>query len=255
MENTNYMAVLPQTFDERVVMYMKCKKEDLARMLAESAKYINPDGCAELQNKQSGDEGSTYTSASSLDLKDGKMETFHVDMKKGHVEISDTGAISFVEDHEKEDPWEESYDTSIEYTQKRHARIKLWKDVCDEYLEAFCDKHGYELSQLEKIYAWVGDDPGTVANIGDLFVGMDDIRYDIDHNVPETYFEKWYWKSLEVYELTKCHYMNYQSYCMGAPDSWTEERLQKARDAQKRLDEAQKAFDEEMERLKNETKF
>lgn len=222
MENVNYLSVVPQTFDERVAMYMKSKKEDLAKMLAESAKYTNPDGCAELKDKQSECKGATYTSAS-LDLKD-----------------------------EKEDRWEESYDTSIEYTQKRHARIKLWGDVCNEYLEAFCEKHEYE---YEPKYAWVADDPGTVANIGDLFVGMDDIRFDIDNNVPESYFEKWYWKNLEVYELTGVHYMNYPSYCKGAPDNWSEERLQRARDAQKRLDEAKKSFQEEMDRIKNDSNF
>lgn len=222
MENVNYLSVVPQTFDERVAMYMKSKKEDLAKMLAESAKYTNPDGCAELKDKQSECKGTTYTSAS-LDLKD-----------------------------EKEDRWEESYDTSIEYTQKRHARIKLWEDVCNEYLEAFCEKHEYE---YEPKYAWVADDPGTVANIGDLFVGMDDIRFDIDNNVPESYFEKWYWKNLEVYELTGVHYMNYPSYCKGAPDNWSEERLQRARDAQKRLDEAKKSFQEEMDRIKNDSNF
>ena len=62
------------------------------------------------------------------------------------------------------------------------ARKTLWKDVCNEYLEAFCWKHGYTYDK----YVWVGDDPGTVANIGDLFVGMDDIRYDIDNNIPES---------------------------------------------------------------------
>ena len=251
MENVNYLSVVPQTFDERVAMYMKSKKEDLAKMLAESAKYTNPDGCAELNDKQSECKGTTYTSAS-LDLKDGNMETFHANMKNGHAVISDTGAVSFVEDYEKEDRWEESYDTSIEYTQKRHARIKLWEDVCNEYLEAFCEKHEYE---YEPKYAWVADDPGTVANIGDLFVGMDDIRFDIDNNVPESYFEKWYWKNLEVYELTGVHYMNYPSYCKGAPDNWSEERLQRARDAQKRLDEAKKSFQEEMDRIKNDSNF
>ena len=82
MENVNYLSVVPQTFDERVAMYMKSKKEDLAKMLAESAKYTNPDGCAELKDKQSECKGTTYTSAS-LDLKDENMETFHVNMKKG----------------------------------------------------------------------------------------------------------------------------------------------------------------------------
>lgn len=131
------------------------------------------------------------------------------------------------------------------------ARKALWKDVCNEYLDAFCTKHGYTYDK----YVWVGNDPGTVANIGDLFVGMDDIRYDIDNNIPDSYFEKWYWKNLEVYELTECYYMNYSNYCMGAPDNWPEERLNRVREANKRLQQAQNEFHEEMERIKNEDKF
>ena len=49
MGNVNYLSVVPQTFDERVAIYMKSKKEDLVKMLAESAKYTNPEGRAELR--------------------------------------------------------------------------------------------------------------------------------------------------------------------------------------------------------------
>ena len=142
-------------------------------------------------------------------------------------------------------------ETDIETFTSNQARKALWKDVCNEYLEAFCLKHDYTYDN----YVWVGDDPGTVANIGDLFVSMDDIRYDIDNNIPENYFEKWYWKNLEVYELTGCNYMNYSSYCMGAPDNWPDERLDRVREAKKRLEVAQKEFEEEMERIKNEKPF
>jgi hypothetical protein len=33
--NLNYLQVLPMTFEERYKMYMRCKKEELAKMLAE----------------------------------------------------------------------------------------------------------------------------------------------------------------------------------------------------------------------------
>ena len=131
------------------------------------------------------------------------------------------------------------------------ARIAHWKDVCNEYLETFCKKHEYTYEPD----MWVGSDPGTVANIGDLFVGMDDIRYDVDNNIPESYFEKWYWKNLEVYELTGCNYINYPSYCEGAPDNWSDERLDRVREANKRLEQAKREFNEEIERIKNEKPF
>ena len=52
MSKVNYVAVVPLTFDERVAMYMKCDKEELARMLAESAKYTNPQGCKEIVDNE-----------------------------------------------------------------------------------------------------------------------------------------------------------------------------------------------------------
>lgn len=37
-----------QTWQERYDMYMRHTKEELARMLAENAKIVNPAGCAEI---------------------------------------------------------------------------------------------------------------------------------------------------------------------------------------------------------------
>jgi len=44
-------------------MYMKLPKEELARMLAESAKYTNPDGCSEFSHKDdyNATSGLSYT--------------------------------------------------------------------------------------------------------------------------------------------------------------------------------------------------
>lgn len=108
---------------------------------------------------------------------------------------------------------------------------KKWADVCDEYLRKFCEKHEFD---FETAY-WVGDEPGTIAYVSDLFVGMEDIRYDIDNNVPEDKFLKWYEYHLEVFEL-ECEFryrniykdlikINYPSFCKGAPLPYTEEDL------------------------------
>jgi len=40
--NANYCQVVPMTFEERVAMYMKCSKLDLARMLAERDSHMFP---------------------------------------------------------------------------------------------------------------------------------------------------------------------------------------------------------------------
>lgn len=41
------IQIIPQTWQERYEMYMKCSKEDLASMLAERDKYTYPEGCKE----------------------------------------------------------------------------------------------------------------------------------------------------------------------------------------------------------------
>ena len=36
---TNYSEIVPMTFEERYKMYMRCKKEELAKMLAQRDEY------------------------------------------------------------------------------------------------------------------------------------------------------------------------------------------------------------------------
>lgn len=66
MANVNYVAIVPQTFEERVAMYMKCKKADLAMMMAENQKHLCPEACAELQDKNKNTDTATWTSVSSI---------------------------------------------------------------------------------------------------------------------------------------------------------------------------------------------
>jgi hypothetical protein len=145
---------------------------------------------------------------------------------------------------EKEQRAEQMEEKQIEITALKHQ----WNDLCNIYLEAFCSKHGYDIEED----CWVADDPGTIAMISDMFVSMDNIRYDVDNNIPEETYEEWYWKSLEVYELTEQNYMNYESFCKGAPDIWTDERLKSIKEAKFRVEEAKKALDEEINRYKEE---
>lgn len=41
------VQVVRQTWEERFKMYMKCTKKELASMMAENAKRLSPDSCAE----------------------------------------------------------------------------------------------------------------------------------------------------------------------------------------------------------------
>ena len=60
--------------------------------------------------------------------------------------------------------------------------------VCNAYLAAFCEKHGYDYEPD----AWVGDDPGGIAEVGDLFVSMADMLTDIDRDAPKEEYIKYY---------------------------------------------------------------
>lgn len=119
------------------------------------------------------------------------------------------------------------------------GRLKSnWKEICNRYLKEFCERHGYKYEPD----MWVGSDPGTIIEVSDMFVSMENIRYDVDNEVPVDYFSDWYWKSIELGELGVEHWMNYPSYCKGAPDEWTEERMNRLRESKKRLEEARESF-------------
>lgn len=133
---------------------------------------------------------------------------------------------------------------------KRELKLN-WKEICNNYLLEFCEKHEYAYEPD----CWIAGDPGTIVNIGDMFVNMEDIRYDIDNDVPGEYFERWYWKALEVYELVGEKYMNYQAFCEGCPDYWTESKLASIRAAKQRVIDARDALEREIENHKQSSKL
>ena len=121
-----------------------------------------------------------------------------------------------------------------------------WWNICDEYVRVFCEKHGYTYEPD----MWVGDDPGGITEVCDMFVHLDDIRYDVDNDIKPDMFPDWYWKGLEIYELTGFKYMNYPSFCKGAPDEWTPERMEKIRETHRRIEDEKKKLQELIEECK-----
>lgn len=124
-----------------------------------------------------------------------------------------------------------------------------WQELCNKYLKKFCERHEYTYEPD----CWVANNPGTIACVNDMFISMEDIRFDVDNCIDIDCFEAWYWKSLDVYETTGQKYMNYQNFCQGAPDHWTEERLNSVREAKRKVEVAKQNLEKEIERLKNET--
>lgn len=87
--------------------------------------------------------------------------------------------------------------------------------VCNAYLAAFCEKHGYDYEPD----AWVGDDPGGIAEVGDLFVSMADMLTDIDRDAPEEEYIKYYDYCMRVGGICdgKLNTPNYDSWLRGCP--------------------------------------
>ena len=158
-------------------------------------------------------------------------------------ELQGINSIFFMDEDLKKvdenyDEPEKPLDSNAEQTTQHSikTRQERWDELCNEYLKEFCDKHEWQYEPD----MWVAGNIGTIVMIGDMFVSMNNIRYDVDNNVPTDYFAKWYWKSIEISDLTDGaeNYMNYENYCKEAPDYWTEERVQKIRASKKRVEEA-----------------
>lgn len=119
-----------------------------------------------------------------------------------------------------------------------------WKQVCNAYLRAFCERHDYTYDPKDWVCGDRAETIGTVVEVADMFIDMDDLRYDVDNNVPIDKFETWYYKRLELYELGIEVWLNYPNYCKGAPDEWTEERMERLRESHQRLQEAKARLEE-----------
>lgn len=117
-----------------------------------------------------------------------------------------------------------------------------WREICNEYLKLFCERH-----EIEPEYdGWVGFGQlgyGTVVCVGDMYIDMEDLRYDVDNNIDIDKFEEWYWKRLELAEYGVEHWMNYKSFCSGAPDEWTPERVQELKDAYRKVQDAKERLE------------
>lgn len=130
---------------------------------------------------------------------------------------------------------------------------KSWVQICNIYLSEFCRRHNFSYDRD----MWISGNPGTAAEVCDMIISMDDIRYDVDNQIDPNVFQKWYWKSVEVSELTNGtqSYLNYPSFCKGAPDPFTKERMEQLRKAHQRVLEAKEALRLEIEAFKSNKKL
>lgn len=88
---------------------------------------------------------------------------------------------------------------------------KKFGECCNEYLLKFCKKHGFDPDDAY----WVADDPGTIVSIGDYCFDFQDIKHDIDNNVPKGKMIEYYDYSYEKYVTTGNSGVNYRSFILG----------------------------------------
>lgn len=122
---------------------------------------------------------------------------------------------------------------------------KRWRSICYDYVQEFIRKH--DLVEYGEWY-WVSDDPGTVLCIADYFINFDDLRYDIDNDILETMFFRWYDYStmLTLYDLKQ---VNYRSYVKGARP-YDESDFENIRILRGKVVEAQKKLEDCLNELK-----
>ena len=112
-------------------------------------------------------------------------------------------------------------------------------DACNAYLEAFCEKHGFDYDEAAN--SWVAGIVGDCCLLGDYFVSFEEIKTDIDMDATKDEYWSYSDYSLEAHELGfNCP--NYANWLRGCP-RLSEEQRKSLREAKNRVYEAQKDFE------------
>ena len=90
---------------------------------------------------------------------------------------------------------------------KEKTLSERYEDICNEYLELFCQKHDVYHS------GWIGGQVGGLIEISDCFFHFEDIKLDIDLDAlkePKSSIWDWYWSNIDSEQK-----INYYSYLKG----------------------------------------
>lgn len=120
---------------------------------------------------------------------------------------------------------------------KRKTLQSVYRSACNNYLEAFAEKHGFDMRDCE----WVSDEPGGVASVGDYFIDMQTLKDDIDLDAPEEEFLKWYDYTNECAILSMPDRCNFRSWLKGCP-RYSEETFVRIRQLRKDVEFAKDAL-------------
>lgn len=117
-------------------------------------------------------------------------------------------------------------------TPNERLELRLaYEAACLNYLAAFMKQ--YDLTCDPE--PWVGNEIGTIAEVGDYFFGFDDIRRCVDENVKWQDLIEWYDYNIEV-GILHLPTINLKSWLMGAPIV-SKETIAKIKAKRKELEE------------------
>ena len=88
-----------------------------------------------------------------------------------------------------------------------------YEKACNEYLKAFCEKHGFDFQDSY----WIGDRIGEIADVCSYCVDMQTIVDDINFYAPEDGFLKWYEYTLDMRLLGAGTTPNFRSWIRNCP--------------------------------------
>ena len=124
-----------------------------------------------------------------------------------------------------------------------------YKDIVLDYCNTFAKRHGRTFYEEEQSTFWLQD---SVVSLDDLFIDLNDIRYDVDNNVEEGMFIKWYDKMSDCYCLD-INCPNYAAFCKGAPII-SDEELNNLKDQRLKIDDMMRDFKQQIEDINNKNK-
>ena len=109
--------------------------------------------------------------------------------------------------------------------------------IADDYMCAWCLKHEYDYDAISRM-----DDDYRVCEAGDIYLSLDDVRYDINNNLPENVFEDYYWYASDVAMYAPDISITLPQYNAGYRP-FTRIELEKLKDAHERLMQAKDEYE------------
>lgn len=120
---------------------------------------------------------------------------------------------------------------------------KNYKKACNDYLQAFCEKHDFDFDDAY----WVADDVGGVADCSSYTFDMATIKTDIDEDAPKEELMPWYDYIVDALEfgLTTPNYHSWIHGCPRTSNEWFKKMRKQREDFENAIkEEKEKSFNQ-----------